>query len=345
MFVSARVFPSQAFAMRIAARRPRQSWKVIVSFDLVISGPNGGCPTLAAPIGELRKSQTALSELIRRLFADLDDRRRQLDAQARDLRMQRDLLVENQSAGNALLSQGPTYAEHQEQLSALDAELQSTRYELARVREQADATAGSLTIVSANRDELAAQLAETLSNLERARAQVEELAQSAQQFAAAREQLEQLRTELQVARSEAARSGSDAVVHHQQQLCELELERRVLKAELEAVRRHATDLADHLSESRRQFVEERAEWNAELGHLRRLLERQSQMAENRGNLGLYAGAGQRGAANLDLLDKNHDPVLGAVMAQFAQIQYELHHDRQPRGERLSSRPPLEDNEG
>ena len=145
--------------------------------------------------------------------------------------------------------------------------------------------------------ELEEEHRELQRSLDGARAQISQLAGAALELAEARSQLARLREELLEARSQTQAAGNAGESDLQRQVCDLELERRSrCGSELETVRRHAAELADHLAESRRQFVEERSEWNAELRHLRRLLERQSQLLEDRNAFGMYGSGAARKAA-------------------------------------------------
>jgi chromosome segregation ATPase len=289
---------------------------------------------LGQPIVELRKNQAALSVLINRLFADLDLRRTQLDGEARELQSQREHLSRQNSAQAAV--DGALAVQCQERLAQAEAELSVARREIAEYRERFSAAAaaqnppcdpGSNAPDHPLRlKELELERAELQRSLDAARAQISQLAGAALELAEARAQLACLRERLLEAQAQAQSAGNACETDRQQQICDLELERRTLRAELETVRRQAAELADHLAESRRQFVEERSEWNAELRHLRRLLERQSQLMEDRNVFGMYGNSAPRGSQTLDPVNPNHDPVLGAVMAQFAQLK----HDRQIR---------------
>jgi chromosome segregation ATPase len=304
------------------------------------------CPTLGQPIDELRKNQAALAEWINRLFADLERRRKQLDREVETLHAQRTQLSQQVSASSP--AENGLAAELQLRLEQVEADLAAARDELNDSRERlAAALAAQSQVVElpAAGPDLAPRVkalederAELLRNLDTARAQIGQLAGAALELAEARAQLARLREEVLTARTQAKEGAHASDAGRQQQICDLELERRALKAELDSVRRHAAELADHLAETRRQFVEERSEWNAELRHLRRLLERQSQLLEDRAAFGMYNNGARRSNVS-EPVGPVHDSVLEAVMAQYAPLQ----HDRPVR--QAGSRPPLDTNEG
>lgn len=146
------------------------------------------------------------------------------------------------------------------------------------------------------------------------------LSDASADLAELRAQLTALRAELAVARGAA--DGQDSAPG-QQQLNQLELERRTLQAELDAARRHTADLEAQLTECRRRFDEDRSEWNGELRQLLRLLERQSQTLEERLAQALDDPGSPHSAQAAGAGDEHHGPALGAALAHFGQLPGDL----------------------
>lgn len=113
----------------------------------------------------------------------------------------------------------------------------------------------------------------------------------------------------------------------EQQITNLMQERDDLEAELDSVRSRAAELSDTLDQMKRESVEERAEWSAELRQMRRVLERQTDL--------LTPGPPQRrpvaspgmSACAVAVAPSAADPVLGTVMAQFDKIRQERAQQR------------------
>ena len=117
-------------------------------------------------------------------------------------------------------------------------------------------------------------------------------------------------------------------------------EREELEAELDAVRSRAAELSEALDQAKRESIEDRAAWSAELKQMRRVLERQTDLWTNNlhppatsvpatnpasGPLGGNGGAAQ----NME------DAVLGSVMAQFDKIRRERAQRRVQRAPELT----------
>jgi chromosome segregation ATPase len=317
-----------------------------LSFELVSADPVSGCPPLVQPIFELRRSErdTQIQQLTSQnatgSYQNPHDHWQQLSA------VQAELAQSRQQSWQSANDLAMRTAER----DSLALQLRAAQDECAAVHLQlADAVAAHSRLrenpaIAADAERLAiaeAQQRELQQSLAEARAQISQLAIAALELATARAQLAELREELHKLQLQGAGGGDhESVSDYQRQICELELERRSLRAELDAVRRLAQELADHLSETRRHVVEERAEWNAELRHLRRLLERQSQMVEDRNSFAFRSSNG-RGSPNIDPLESSHDPLMGNLIDRFAPVQ----HERTTRNPKLPAKPPAETNEG
>lgn len=290
-----------------------------MSFEPLSAGRIRGAAPLAQSLLDLRKSQAGLALLVARLFEDLERRRRQLDREARELRTARAevervaqrQLPTRQPAGEAPAPEGDPTAGH----AAADAEQQ------ALAARQAAAAQERLLQLEEERGKLA-------RSLEAARSQIAQLtAAGPVDLAEMRTQMAALRDELAAAhRSACAPAGGASL----ERMHELELERQSLRSELDAARKYATDLAEQLAQCRRQFDTERAEWHAELRQLLRLLERQSHTLEERlpgcggeAPTGPPPAADRLAADGAAQRDEQHDPVLGAVLAQLDEFPSNL----------------------
>ncbi len=261
-----------------------------LTLELTPAGRIQGLASLMQPIVELRQSQQSLSQLLGGMFAEVESRKATLEQKTAELGRERAALAARQ-------------AELDERLSNANA---------GETASQADAQAQTSRV-----SQLETQCAELQKSLDTARVQISQLAGAALELA-------DLRARMALAGGEpnAAGAAGREQADHQRQRNAWEHERRGLKSELAAARAHAVELADHLAEMRRRFVEERAEWNAELRHLRRLLERQSQSLEDCDSLAYGSRLESRDDADADPLDANYDSMLGAMMAQFAQLQHD-----------------------
>jgi regulator of replication initiation timing len=234
-------------------------------------------------------------------------------------------------------------------LEAQQVELRTTRQELGETRrrlEEQGAAEAPVTISLGDDARLAecqrqweAQRAALTAELESLRQQggsgVQEKLALERELAATRRQLEILQgesRELAETRAEIARlravpaaQGGDAPgdPEAQARLAELEEERTALEAELEVVRQRAAELAEEAADHKRQLTEERAEWSVELRQLRRALEQQTRVLEERRDYAEVACRPSQPAAQANVAADSPDPILGSVMAQFESIQKDM----------------------
>lgn len=276
-----------------------------VSLEPTFSGRHIDTASLTRPIVDLRKTQVALAALVARLFEDLERRRAQLDQRARELRLARidfeQAAARQQTPGIlADADQPPQFQQTADQRAAGLSSLPCAALQAAESAERVR--------------QLEAERGELLRSLEAARSQIGQLAAAALDLADLRAQVAALREELL-----SAQGPADSVVGPPNcpQLSELGWERRTLQAELDAVRRHAAELTEQLTECRRRFDEERSEWNAELRQLLRLLERQSQTLEDR--LAWAAG----GPAAVAPRPVQHEAAAGAITSQLSRLTSDL----------------------
>ena len=337
-----------------------------VSVDLLPTQPADEfldeCQRLRAPVEELRACQDGLADLVDTFFTELDARRLELDERAEQL----DVFQ-------------TTLAQQQQQLAELDAELEVRGASLADEAAHSQAIAEQFAASEARRDQLAAELAESQrqltelhaelekapdaaaqqtalwrakleqvesaraavqTELDAARVQIGQFANMALELAAARAQIGDVRAEMLTLRQQSSVS-SEPDEQLRDQLRELELERNAAETELETVRQRNVDLQNRLDEQKRQVIEERAEWNAELRQLRRALERQAESLIQRALAPLpqrdrsepAVHAAPTRAASKEATAAPDD-VMGSVMAQFEQLQ----RDRQQRRKNGTPKP-------
>lgn len=263
---------------------------------------------------ELQSQHTEMEEYLgdslrelQALRADLDAFEQELQARTCELEQSRVELEEARRSADLESQQ-----RHAQELADLQAKYDEARREIARL-EAAGAAGGDVEALAGERDRALAELRESEARASELQAKVEQLLQQEGGDAAAAGQLAELRGRL----DEALQARDD----QQKQIDLLTQERDELENELDTVRARAAELSDTLAQIKRESVEERAEWSAELKQMRRVLERQAELltAAPRPAAASRAAAprsGENGAK------KVHDPVLGSVMAQFDKIRQE-----------------------
>ena len=149
--------------------------------------------------------------------------------------------------------------------------------------------------------------AEAISQLEETRQQLEET----------RQELDATRTQWSEARKELKQARDSSYAVEPERFKELEEERAALEAELEQARHRAAELANAVAKQKQQLAEERTGWTDELNELRSLKDMHapvsiaasaSPSAPEPASKSSRAGIG------------SSDPVVGSVLAQFAQLQ-------------------------
>ena len=169
------------------------------------------------------------------------------------------------------------------------------------------------------RNELRTERDATIADLENASNAVAQIEAYGRQLNDTRKELESVRTELSHAYEKLDRTHDSSQQLGDQQFAEYEEEREALEAELELARRRAAELSNAIAEQRKQLKEERNGWSDELRQLRALLETRSAYVPEREPLSTKV------TAAVDQPDvvgtaASSDPVVGSVLAQFAQLQ-------------------------
>ncbi len=201
----------------------------------------------------------------------------------------------------------------------------------------------SLTALRDGQETFAKFVVDLFSDLD---AMQHKLREAQLQLLAERNQLKEERD--RIAQQQPSSSDAPAVDETlKAKVAELESDRTALEEELESVRAHAVDMAQTLSDQKRQMAEEHAEWAAELRQLRRILDKQAawitQHAEmgagpwggdsqfGAGANGSLAAAGPAGrahptafpAANATSPARQPDPVVGSILSQFELLQKDV----------------------
>jgi chromosome segregation ATPase len=200
-------------------------------------------------------------------------------------------------------------------------QLKDTQESMLRERNRADqneqqnkAFCTRIGALEEERLELMGRLDTTVEELRKLESVAGQLEESQRQLNSAKEELTVLKTDLE-------KGHEGATPLDQQRLFELEQERDALEDELERARRRAAELSDTIAEQQRQLASERNGWSDELKQLRTLLETRSvppSLAEGLVTPQMASARAVAGAA--DGQGANSDPVVGSVLAQFAQLK-------------------------
>ncbi len=151
---------------------------------------------------------------------------------------------------------------------------------------------------------------------------------------------------------------------------ELESDRQALEEELENVRSRAVEMAQVITDQKRQMAEDQTQWMEEFRQLRRILDKQTkwitQQNEQNGSVasppadaassttksGTEKSSEERGEPSLELIrrapvaeshksaGKNSDPVLGSVLSQFEFLQKDVARRRKQGGSDRTAKKPL-----
>ena len=187
-------------------------------------------------------------------------------------------------------------SEFRELLERLEHDLQTREQESQRLQSERDAAVQQLQDTCAASAQLESQLQQTREKLEQAQGE-----------------LESTRRQLSQWHDQPDHGGSTAAGAESQRVAELEDERAALELELEQTRHRAAELANSIAEQRKQLADERNGWSDELRQLRSLVKSRKPAAVPQPAL---AGA----TAAHSTASGNPDPVVGSVLAQFAQLQ-------------------------
>jgi chromosome segregation ATPase len=283
-------------------------------------------------IRELRKGYQSVSECLEQSLAECDlriaelaDCRRQLVEANRNVAGQEKRVAEHARAEAAALERCTAV---QQKLAAIECERSELELRASHAEAEATQSKQRLEIQNEHHQQLQAQISRLESEGEASRA---ELAQLRGQFGSLAEtaaDAARLRGELAAAVAELARLREQvASVPDEEllrgQLAAAQAERGDMESELELLRSRGAELSEALAEQKRVMADERDHWNEELRHLRRAVERQSELlaqgsasvAEN--GVALPADPPRARPANNNYGD---GVVVDSVVEQFALLQ-------------------------
>ncbi|MFV2067670.1 MAG: hypothetical protein ACC645_11895 [Pirellulales bacterium] len=271
---------------------------------------------------ELQSQHTEMEEYLgdslrelQALRADLDTFEQELQVRTCELEQSRRELEEATESASL-----DAEKQHAQELAALQANYDTAIEEIGRL-EASRGDAGDVAGALKNRiEELSEERDRACADLERSETRSSEL-ESKVELLLQQEGGEGVVT----AELDDARNRLEEVLQvskdQKDQIERLGQERDELENELDTVRARAAELNDALAQIKRESVEERAEWSAELKQMRHVLERQAEL--------LTSAPRQPAAARISASrshengsKKAHDPVLGSVMAQFEKIRQE-----------------------
>ncbi len=274
-----------------------------------------------------RLQHSAEIEAFEKLRAATEARDEELRGEAERIESQR---REMEAAQEALQQRHEQFAAEQttarQELEAAQAQLQREREAFAeqiKVASQGDADAGQVHLQweQSQRElgELKEQLVEVTTQRDRLATELEAVRGETGRMTVSAHELTETRAELDTVREQLARTSSqdganDSVLRGQ--LHEMERECVDLENDLEQVRNRAAEMAETAEKEKRMASQERVEWAGELKEMRRLLEHQSTLAEQRQAAPLSVPEHVTSAAAAAV----SDPVLDSVMAQFEMLQ-------------------------
>jgi chromosome segregation ATPase len=273
-------------------------------------------------ITDLRRGYQTVSECLEQTLGESDMRaaelancRRQLAESRRSLSECERQLAERTRADSELAHRCATL---KKQLEAKQAELAQAGDRLAQA--QAESVTGKEMLESAkeHNQELHADVKKLQSELDLART---ELSQTRLQTGPSTEAVE-LRSQLAQAQAQIARLQQTGAGRHDTPVdAALEAERsqrEALESELDLLRHRGAELTESLGEQKRLWNVEREQWNEELRHLRRAVEKQAEVLSQvpshaNPSAGALAAEGEPSSGKADV-------VLGAVRQQFEMLQ-------------------------
>lgn len=270
-------------------------------------------PTVKEAVYDLRSECADFESFVLDTLGQLETMRADLMERRNDLEAERQRLTQEEAELKQRLADaenGQTGdADIDDQIDRLQSKLDEANAALERERERAEQ--GGLQ---------ERELGDHINQLEQTRAELEAERDQARRE---REELDSVREELDEARNELDHLRGQSQHLDQGQFAEMEEERLALEAELEQARHRAAELANTIAEQKKQLAEERNGWSEELKQLRGLLESRAILqaappnpphTEHSPESGVAAQApSSAGMASAD-------PVVGSVMAQFAQLQ-------------------------
>lgn len=304
-----------------------------VSVDLSIPLKSLEQP-LRDSIRELRRGYQAVSDCLEQTMAECDTRgteladcRRQLAEARRSLSECEKQLAERTRADGDLAHR---YAALKKQVEARQTELSQANDRATHAQAEGAQSKQRLELQIEQNQQLRQQTERLQADAESARG---ELAQLRTQFTALAESAAEavkLRGELADAKSLLARqqeqlaaAPADNTLSESlnQELAAERLQRQQLENELDVLRHRGAELTEALAEQKRAVADEREHWNEELRQLRRAVERQSEMLNQRA---VQPPAGPPAGEPLPNRPTSNgqgaDKVIGTVLEQFEMLQ-------------------------
>jgi SMC interacting uncharacterized protein involved in chromosome segregation len=192
----------------------------------------------------------------------------------------------------------------------------------------------------------------------------EKLSQAEAQIDQQNRELEELRSRPAPDIQAAVQSEGNAAL--ESKVTELESDRQALEEELENVRSRAVEMAQVITDQKRQMAEDQTQWMEELRQLRRVLDKQTkwitqqnqqnasaasppvEAASGAAKSGSAVSSEDRGEPSLELIRRAPvvgqkgtatDPVLGSVLSQFEFLQKDVARRRKQGGiDRAAKKP-------
>ncbi len=297
-------------------------------------------------MAEFRSGCSDLEETLEELFQEVDhlrvdfaDRVQELEQRRTQLEVEHERFCEEQETVGELTGK---LAQYESDLVAAQSELSSLRDELTQERERGAATSTEQTsrleqqiaelesqqeLLTNDRQQVESQLETAQQELGRLASIEQELAEARQQLERAEDQMAAVQEQNGLATTMAAGGPGQADL---ESLDALQQEREALEAELELVRGRASELDEVVADQKQTFADERAELSTELKALRRLVEKQAEMLAS-GQQPVATGTPATPATVAPTGNRESDPVVSSVMAQFAKLQKDVAQRRRRRG--------------
>lgn len=289
---------------------------------------------LKSYFAELYAQQSELEQYLEDSFRELDSLRLELAKFHESMTLQSNELergqvdlqeVQHQARTDAERAQAAQLTTLQQEYEAIQGELEAELEQLRRQRD--DQTTDQEEALRSQTEHLHEECRRLECDCQAAKAEAEAVAAALEEQASSRPAQAESEEELRDTCGRLAEAMQE-INSKESQLAQLTQDRDELENELDSVRSRAAEVSDQLDQMKRESIEERAEWSAELKQMRRVLERQSDL--------LTTGPTPRAAAVAPVVAvaatanafstaapaADTDPVLGTVMAQFDQIRKE-----------------------
>jgi chromosome segregation ATPase len=292
---------------------------------------------LKAYFAELYAQQSELEQYLEDSFRELDDLRLELGKFHESMTLQSNELergqvdlqeVQQQARADAERAQAAQVKTLQQEYESVQSELQAELEQLRRQRD--DQTTDHEETLRSQTEHLHEECRRLERDCQTARAEAEAVAASLDDQGNDRSAQSESEEKLRDTCARLAEAMQE-INSKESQLAQLTQDRDELENELDSVRSRAAEVSDQLDQMKRESIEERAEWSAELKQMRRVLERQSDLLTTGPTpraaavapvTAVTAVAATANAFSTAAPAVDTDPVLGTVMAQFDQIRKE-----------------------